>query len=28
VAVGNGGKVSMFTPTSAHVVFDVAGFFT
>jgi hypothetical protein len=28
VAVGNGGKVSLFTPTSAHVVFDVAGFFT
>ena len=28
VAVGSGGRVSLFTPTSAHVVFDVAGFFT
>jgi hypothetical protein len=28
VKVGAGGKVSLFTPTTAEVIFDVAGFFT
>jgi len=28
VKVGNGGKVSLFTSSTTHVVFDVAGFFT
>jgi hypothetical protein len=28
VSLGAGGKVSMFTSTSTHVVFDVAGYFT
>ncbi len=28
VKVGAGGKVSLFSPTSAEVIFDVAGFFT